>query len=565
MSAMTTTYDQPATMRDGITLRADIYRPDGAAELPVLLCRTPYDKRSDRHVHDARALAARGYIVVNQDIRGRYSSDGDWAWMFGDQYREAEDGYDTVEWAARLPGSSGKIGTFGLSYDAWLQWELARLRPPHLVAMVPVGIGPRLLDLNYAVFETGRRLRWCYGMAADNRRRAHLATGPFTREEANERWNTLEREKWCWFLPFDDLPMEEIFFGLEEQLRTYLQHQNAEYWHFPAAHSEVDVPVLGITGWYDRLIGVIDHFSGMRANGRSEHARRNQKLLIGPWGHTTDLSRQVGIMDFGDEAALSYHDLLQRWFDHWLKDLDTGIMDEAPVRRFVMGENRWHAEESWPPAGVTFTEFYLQSDGHANTPLGDGRLGSRQVDGEATDSYTYDPRDPVMSLCAQDMQDAPCDQRPLDGRQDVLVYITEPLKHAVEVTGSIVVTLWAASSAPDTDFTAKLVDVHPDGFAVGLCYGIVRAQYRESYTEPSLITPGQAVEYRISMRATSNLFKPGHRIRLDISSSNFPFFDRNHNSGKPFHADSELVVARQTVYHTEAMPSRVTLPIVRRS
>ena len=555
--------DVPAAMRDGAILRADIYRPEGDEPLPVLLCRTPYHKRSERHISDAQNMAGRGYIVVVQDVRGRYSSDGDYRWMFGDQYREAEDGYDTVEWAAGLPGSTGKVGTFGLSYDAWVQWELARLRPPHLVAMVPVGICPRLLDLNWGIFETGRRLRWCYTMAVDFRRRDGLTTGPQTREEANAIWNHMERDKWFWFLPFDELPAEDVFYGLAGQFRDYLRHQNVEYWRFPEAHREVDVPVFGITGWYDRLIGTIDHFTGMRQNGMTAYARRNQKLLIGPWGHTTDLARQVGVMDFGPEAELNYYDLLQSWFDYWLKGIDTGIMDEPPIRRFVMSENIWRDEEAWPLNPV-YTDYYFHSKGAANTPCGDGRLSQTPPEDEPPDSYLYDPRDPVMSLCTPDIQDTPCDQGPLDQRRDVLVFMTKPLEQDVEVTGQVVVKLWAASTAPDTDFTAKLVDVHPDGLAVGLCYGIIRAQYRQSYETPTLITPGQIYEYTISLRSTSNLFKRGHRIRLDISSSNFPFFDRNHNTGRPFYADAELVSATQTIYHTSLYPSRVILPVIPR-
>jgi putative CocE/NonD family hydrolase len=302
----------------------------------------------------------------------------------------------------------------------------------------------------------------------------------------------------------------------------------------------------------------------MRQNGKTEHARQNQKLLIGPWGHTTALTRQVGVMDFGPEAELNYYELLQRWFDYWLKDIDTGIMDEPPIRRFVMGENVWRDEEMWPPANTTATAYHLQSNGSANTPGGDGSLSLALPQAAASDSYVYDPRDPVMSLCTPDIQDTPCDQRPLDYRQDVLVYMTEPLTQAIEVTGQITVKLWAASTAPDTDFTAKLVDVHPDGFAVGLGYGIVRAQYRESYQNPTLITPGQIYEYTISLRSTGILFKQGHRIRLDISSSNFPFFDRNHNTGRPFYSDPELVSARQTIYHTAQYPSRVILPLIPR-
>ncbi|MGB5047719.1 MAG: CocE/NonD family hydrolase [Caldilineaceae bacterium] len=551
-------------MRDGVILRADLYRPHGPGDLPVLLCRTPYNKRSERQVQDAVAMAQRGYLVVVQDVRGRDASDGEWQWMFGEDYREAEDGYDTVEWAAALPGSTGKVGTFGLSYDAWLQWELATLRPPHLVAMVPVGIATSLLDMTYGIFETGRRLRWCYSMAASYRCKAGVTVGPQNRDEANAVWNQMERDKWLWFLPFDDLPADEIFFGLADQFRDYLRRQNVDTWRFREKHTRIDTPALSITGWYDRLLGTKDHFLGMRQNGFSDHGRTNQKLIIGPWGHTTDFTSQVGVMDFGPEAALDYYDLLSHWFDYWLKGIATGVMDEPPVRRFLMGENRWYDDDGWPPAAIVYTDYYFHSQGRANTPAGDGRLALSLPQDEPADHYTYDPRDPVMTLCTPDVQDTACDQRPLDYRQDVLVYQTRPLATPVEVTGDIVVKLFAASSAVDTDFTAKLVDVHPDGLAVGLCYGILRVQYRESYQNPSLIVPGQVYKYTISLRATSNLFAVGHRIRVDISSSNFPFFDRNHNTGLPFYADATLVKAEQTVLHSSAYPSRIILPVVPR-
>ena len=556
--------DVPVPMRDGVFLRADIYRPRVEASAPVLICRTPYDKRSTRHVQDATAMAARGYLVVVQDVRGRDASDGEWRWMFGEGYGEGEDGYDTVEWAADLPGSTGKVGTFGLSYDAWLQWELATLRPPHLVAMVPVGIATQLLDMTYGVFETGRRLRWCYSMAPSCRHKAGVTTGPQSRDEANAVWNQMEREKWLWFLPFDDLPADDIFFGLADQFSDYLHHQTRETWHFLDKHTQIDTPALSITGWYDRLVGTIDQYQGMVQNGFSPHARANQKLIIGPWGHTTDFTRQVGVMDFGPAAAQDYYEILSHWFDYWLKGIDTGVMDEPPIRRFLMGANCWVKEERWPPVGVVPTDYFFHSRGSANTPVGDGALSLEPPGEEPPDRFDYDPRDPVMSLCTLDVQDTASDQRPLDHRRDVLVYQTTPLMADVEICGEVVVKLFAASSAPDTDFTAKLVDVHPDGMAVGLCYGIVRAQYRDSYEEPSLLEPGRIYAYSISLRATNNLFKTGHRIRIDISSSNFPFFDRNHNTGRPFYADAELAVATQALYHTAAYPSRVVLPILPR-
>ena len=556
--------DVPATMRDGTVLRADLYRPRGSTRFPVLLCRTPYNKQCARNADLARDLASRGYLVVVQDLRGRYSSDGEFFWLWDRKHCEAEDGYDTVEWAAALPHSTGRVGTFHISYEGWVQWELATLRPPHLVAMAPQGTVPCNLSLNHGIFETGRRLQWIYHMAVDLRHRDGITTGPRTKDEADELWKRVERGKWVWFLPLGELPADEIFYGLGDQFQKFLRNQNIEFWGFDKRHREVNVPALSITGWHDRDIRATDHFTGMRENGMTEHARENQKLLIGPWTHTTDLARQLGDMDFGPEAALDYGSVLTRWFDYWLKGIDNGMMDEPPIQLFVMGENVWRYEHEWPLERTVFTDFYIHSGGGANTPGGDGSLTLGPPGAEPPDSYVYDPRDPVMSLFSPDAKDAAHDQRPLDHRRDVLVYKTEPLEEDVEVTGPVEAKLWAASSALDTDFTAKLVDVYPDGFAVNVCKGIVRARYRESFESPSLIPPGQVCEYTIQMGATSNLFRKGHRIRFDISSSDFPRFDRNHNTGRPFYLDAESVPAWQNIYHNSRYPSRIILPTIPR-
>jgi hypothetical protein len=554
----------PARMRDGTILRADVYRPPTDEPLPVLVDRTPYDKRWDRKVNDAVNLAARGYMVIVQDLRGRYTSDGEFKWMFGENFDEGPDGYDTVEWAAGLPGATGRVGTYGLSYDAVIQWQMATLRPPHLVAMAPVGSGSSLLEMTNGIFETGRRLQWCYGMSASYRQRDGLPTGPQSLPQAKERWNSVERGKWLWWLPFDDLPAEELFYGLADQFRTYLHQQNQPFWHLASEPGEIDVPAFQITGWYDRLNGNIDVFDRVRQGGRTAHARDNQKILIGPWGHTTELTRRVEGVDFGPAAGLNYYDVLQRWFDYWLKDIDTGVVEDAPVQMFVMGENVWRSEQDWPLARTQYTDYYFHSDGAANTPYGDGSLNRTPPGEEPPDRYVYDPKDPVMSLCNLDVQDAPVDQQPLDHRRDVLVFSTPPLAEDLEVTGPVVVKLWAASTAPETDFTAKLVDVAPDGTAINLCHGILRTSYRDGYENPSPITPGEVYEYTLPLRPTSNLFKKGHRIRVDISSSNFPFYDRNHNTGRPFYEDAELVPATQTVYHNARYPSRIVLPVIPR-
>ena len=553
-----------ARMRDGTVLRADIYRPRADGQYPVLLMRTPYDMRAPRWQNHAMILASHGYVVVLQDVRGRHQSDGEYVWAFGPNHPEAADGYDSVEWAATLPYGSGKVGTYGLSYNALVQWELATQRPPHLVAMAPTGICTRILDMNFGIFETGRRLMFCYMMAADFRWRDAIAVGGQTMAEARDIWLRTERDKWIWWLPFGELPMSDMFYGLEGQVREYMTHQSVEYWGFPARFDQISVPAFAITGWYDRLIGTIDFFAGMRQCGMTEHARLNQKLLIGPWGHTDDLNRNVGIMDFGAEAQLDYCSELVRWYDFWLKGIDNGIMQEPPIRLFVMGENAWRYENEWPPARTVYTDYYFHSSGAANTPAGDGTLSPTAPSDEPTDSFIYDPKDPLMSLCTPEVQDAPFDQSPLDHRRDVLVYITEPLAQDVEVTGPVVVQLWATSTAPDTDFTAKLIDVFPDGLAVPVCHGIIRARYRECYENPSLLVPGQIYEYSISLKATGNLFRAGHRIRVDVSSSNFPFFDRNHNTDREFYEDAELMTAKQTVYHNSQYPSRIVLPVVPR-
>lgn len=554
-----------AEMRDGTVLRADVYRPTRPGRYPVLLCRTPYNKRRDANVETGHVLASRGYIAVVQDIRGRFASDGEFFLGFLDNSEclDAQDGYDAVEWAASLPGSDGQVGTWGHSYPGWAIWRLAPTQPPHLKAAFPSGMSARLLDLTFGVFETGRRLQWMHRMAADARRRVGDKSGTQSDEEAEDHWVNVHRGKWIWFTPLDDIP-DYVFSTLAPALKRYYREQNKEAWAFDRIHSKVNIPTCQVTGWYDRLIGTIDNYTGMVKNGpkalRSEH-----RLIIGPWPHSNvAYTRRQGPLDFGPEADAKYADLLTRWFDYRLKGMDTGIGSEMPVKLFVMGENRWRFEHEWPLARTRYVEFFLHSKGAANTVWGDGTLSTAEPSAEKPDKYDYDPRDPVMSLMAPDAQAAPCDQSPLNSRADILVYQTPPLTEEIEVTGPVVLKLWAASSAPDTDFTAKLIDVHPDGLAVNLCYGIMRAQYRDGYDAPSLIEPGVPYEYTIKLMPTGILFRRGHRIRLDIASSDFPNFDRNHNTGNDFWSDTEMQVAHQTVFHDRERPSRLVLPVIPR-
>jgi putative CocE/NonD family hydrolase len=553
--------DLAAPMRDGVLLRADAYRPDAPGRFPTLLCRTPYNKQ--RNQATAQRLAERGYLVVVQDVRGRYASDGEFRpGFFSADHSDAEDGYDAVEWAARLPWSTGKVGTFGGSYEGWTQWAMAHTRPPHLVAMIPSAIAASLLDRELSgVLRLGRVLDWTINnLSVDTARRLGDPYKPRTQDEARRLWVERDRLKWLWYLPLMDIP-EEAMPGMGRHWRRWLEDHAADHFRFQERHREVNVPALSVTGWYDQQIGNIKHFTGMRQNGMTEQARRNQRLIIGPWTHTlADLGRKLGDVDFGPEACRDYFEIADRWYSCWLKGEGPGLEDWPPVQVFVMGANRWRAENEWPLTGTVYTDVYLHSQGRANIQAGD--LSRQPPQQEPPDEYTYDPRDPVMTLYTPAGQHAPLDQRALDGRRDVLVYATPPLEQPLEVIGPVTVKLWAASSARDTDFVVKLLDIWPDGFAQELCHGIVRARYRESFDRPSLIQPGQAYEYTIQVNPTGNLFRPGHRVRLDVSSSDFPNFDRNHNTGGDDYRESALQTARQTIFHDAARPSRLILPVI---
>ena len=560
--AVTREENVPATMRDGTILRADVYRPDAPGEYPVLLCRTPYNK-SPHGLSEGHA--ARGYIAVVQDVRGRYASDGEFRPGFyrGDTY-DATDGYDTVEWAARLPGSTGKVGTFGNSYNGWTQWELAPTRPPSLATMYASGITANLLDRELGgVLRLGRVLWWTINSLAPDLR-IHLGDtkGPTANADAEHIWLEQDRSKWLWYLPLLDIP-DDVLSGMKPHFHHWLTDHAQDHFGFLQKHHNVNVPALSMTGWYDQQIGTIKQFTGMRANGMTAHARNNQHLIVGPWTHTTeDLNRTVGSVDFGQAAVRDYFEIADAWFRAWLKDDPSGIAEWPPIQLFVMGANTWRGENEWPLARTQYTDFYIHSGGEANTPFGDGVLSREGPTDEPPDEFTYDPRDPVMTLYTGPGQQEPHDQRALQHRRDILSYATPPLETPLEVTGPITVKLWAASSARDTDFVVKLIDVWPDGFAQELCHGIVRARYRDSYTEPTLIEPDAVYQYTIQVNPTSNLFRAGHRIRLDISSSDFPNFDRNHNTGLDEYADGTLLSAQQTIFHDHGRPSHVTLPVI---
>ena len=559
--------DVEATMRDGVVLRADVYRPNAAGKFPVILERTPYNKGADRFRKKGSKLAERGFLYVVQDVRGRYGSDGEFMpGFFSGDHMDDVDGYDAVEWAASLPWSTGKVGTTGGSYDGWTQLELAHTRPPHLNAIMPQLICANLLDREMsAVLRLGRVLWWSINtLAPDQRVRHNAPTGPRTTDEAEELFLTRDRSKWYWYLPLLEIP-DDAMYGIGPHWRKWLSDHATDHFGFEAKHHNMAVPTLTQTGWYDQQVMSIKNFTGLKENAATELARNNQYLIVGPWTHDgTEWPTRLGDMDFGPEAHLDYYDITSQWYRRWLYDEEDAIADWPRVRIFVMGDNAWRDEEDWPLARTRYVPYYLHSEGGAASVEGDGALSEDPPGDEPADEYVYDPRDPVMTLYQQRGQHEPLDQRALDDRRDILRFATPPLRQEVEVTGHIRLKLYAASTACDTDFVAKLLDIWPDGFAQELCYGIVRARYRESFENPSLIEPGTVYEYDIAINPTSNVFKRGHRIRLDVSSSDFPNFDRNHNTGGNDYADATLIAARQTVSHDAARPSHVILPVIPR-
>ncbi len=552
-----------ASMRDGVRLYADIYRPDVADKVPVILIRTPYDKEQEGNDSSfPRLAAARGYAVIIQDVRGRYSSKGE----FLPYIQELNDGYDTVEWAAGLPFSNGKVGTDGCSYLGAVQWQTAVMNPPHLVAIFPqcTFSNARHFFFFGGTFDLSW-IQWLNGRLPDIKRHHGIMGKSASEEAADLDWS---RHKWEWlnYLPLKDFP---LFKGFCPYYYDWIAHsEDGPFWDFANVekkHSEVSVPAYNFTGWFDDGYGqpgAIRNFLGMRKNGKTPQSREGQKLLIGPWTHC-EPGTKAGPVNFGGEAAVDVDELALRWFDHWLKGIDNGIMQEPPVRIFVMGKNEWRSENEWPLARAKRTSLFLTSSGPANSSAGQGRLSWQQVSGEGHDHYTYDPANPVTDYFFE--QPGPRDFRSIEIRADVLVYTTPPLTSEIEVTGEIETELWASSSAPDTDFVVKVADVFPDGYSQSIAAplsGVIRARTRDSETAPELLAPGRIYRFKIGSIFTSYVFKPGHRIRAWISSSYFPFIDRNPNTGHAFGEDGEMGPASQTVYYGRKYPSRIILPVI---
>jgi putative CocE/NonD family hydrolase len=562
--------DVPSRMRDGTLLYADIYRPQGEGPWPVLLLRHPYHKTQSQMLSYAHPswYARYGYMVVAQDVRGRWTSEGEW---YPFKYEE-DDGCDTIAWVADLPGSNGRVGMYGFSYGGATQLLSAVHQPPGLTTIIPALTGADYYDgwtyrggaLHHAFTQS-----WATFLAQDT---AHKQADYELEGNLAGALGNAWANYW--------IPPQYYPFISQEGLAPYyydwLKHDTHDdywkRWSIRRQYDQITLPALHIAGWYDVFLeGTIENFTSLQVQAGSEHAQGNQKLVIGPWYHMP-WNQHVGGFDFGDDARSCVDALQILWLDKHLRGESNQLDEEPPVALFVMGDNTWRLENEWPPKQAQATKFFFHSGGRANSLNGDGWLDRETPGDELPDMFTYDPRLPVMSVgghscCVSTLTPMGAfDQRSVECQNDVLIYTTETLAKDVEVIGTVEVTLYAASTAVDTDFTAKLVDVYPDGRAINIGEGILRARFRESLEGPTLIEPDQVYEYRILVGSTANVFKAGHRIRVEISSSNFPTFDRNSNSGKPLAETSpaDWFVATQTVFHDNRFPSHIVLPLVPR-
>jgi uncharacterized protein len=538
-------------MRDGVALRADVYRPDGEEPVPAVLSRTPYDRgfslTPPAALPPERAVEA-GLALVCQDVRGQHGSEGE----FYPFRTEGPDGYDSVEWIAAQPWSDGAVGMAGRSYTAATQWFAAAEQPPHLRAIAPVVVGSNGFDgwvYQGGAFQLGFNLFW-----------VHLMTSGRKRARLDEQYR---------HLPLTTPPLLEAS-PAGRFYRDWLAHPTLDdYWRsmsIDRRYDRVRVPALIVGGWYDLFLGgTLENFTRLRSEGGSEAARGGTRLLVGPWAHGSTYGPwpDHGFDVFAPEDRV---DLAGVQIDFLSRHLSgDGASPEPPVRIFVMGENRWRDEDDWPLARAHAQEWYLRQGGALSLePPGD----------EAPDEYDFDPSDPAPTIGGPTSlpgkflrtNSGPLDQRPVEARHDVLVYTSRALREPLEVTGPLSLVIHAATSARDADFVGKLCDVAPDGFSRILAEGVLRMRFREGLEDERPVEPGRVYRLEVNLVATSNVFLPGHRIRLCVTSSSFPRFDRNAGTGAPLGEDREgdLTPAGQTVFHDAQRGSHLLLPVVPR-
>lgn len=548
-------------MRDGVKLATSVFLPESSGPFSTILVRTSYWRTN--YAWYGSFFARKGYAFVVQDTRGRYDSPG----QFYPFLDEGRDGQDTLAWLAAQPWCNGRVGMFGASYEAGTQLFIPREGPSTLTSLAPSfmtgdcwrrayyadGAFSLALNLIWLAFEVPSR-------TSDSPFMAHCDMGRLFRK-----------------LPLLTLDVESAY-GEISYWRDFVTHWfYDDYWRAMSIrdhYSAFTMPVLLIGGWYDYYAReTLENFAALRRQTPAA-VRERHRVIVGPWGHGWSGSTRMGHVDFGPSSLIDHNDMYLRWFDQTLNNATSGPF-EAPVRLFVMGANVWRDEHEWPLARTHYTKFYLHSGGRANSLYGDGALNAEAPSDEPADSFTYNPDNPAPTLGGNHsvglfweaarsvIQPGPFDQRPIERRDDVLVFTSAPLENDLEMTGPVELVLYAATSAPDTDFVARLCEVYPDGRSINLTEGVIRARFRErQWDHPSLVTPNAVCEYRIDLQVTSNVFRKGNRIRLGLTSSCFPLWDRNPNTGHEPGLDSEMSLAHQSIRHDRHYASHLILPVI---
>jgi uncharacterized protein len=524
----------PVPMRDGLHLYANVFLPSGSGRFPTILVRTPYGKGSE--VNGWRSFVEHGYAMVVQDVRGRYESEG----SFDPLRQEGADGDDTINWIARQPWSNGKVGMTGGSYVGIVQWKVALLNNPHLKAIFPVVSGyDDYRDRFYSpggAMKIGQRLEWM----------SENLKAPGYHPDFN---------RYTLHLPLRTADIVATGWP-SEMYRDAVAHPDFDtFWRNLSVKehlSQVRVPVFAVGGWYDNYVQ-----SDLEAYAALHKTSGLNRILIGPWPH--NMSVPFEGVDFGTDSSVPIRSLQLEWFDQWLMGKDSPLVSAPPVRVFVMGANKWLDDREWPPEHARAHSFFL---------AGEGALDDKPPHVAAQDHYVFDPLHPTPTqggaVCCNPkvFPWGPKDQRAVEQRSDVLVYTTKPLKHDVEAVGPVKAVLYVATTAKDTDFTAKLVDVFPDGYARNLSDGILRLRYRNSLEKPELAKEGTVYEITVDAGVSANVFLKGHRIRLEVASANFPRFDRNSNTGRLLADETHPIKATQTIYHDREHPSRLELMVI---
>jgi len=576
-------------MSDGTRLSTDLYFPiTDQKKLPIILMRTPYNKLSAHTIRDARIFAAQGYIVATQDKRGKFESEGYFEVIGGE---DIQDGYTTIDWLSKQEWSNGKIGTYGCSYLGEIQILQAPLKHPALQAMIPQAAGSAfgkaygryrfMSAFNGGAVELAAGLGWLYsaGNKLYLRPPAHLSDTDYLKHidkfDIAPKLKGIDVQTQAWTLPWKDA-LENTDAPPTDFPEKLMIPLDSDFWETTGlldGNETIDVPALHVNSWYDYgMAETMLTFNLFRENALSEKSRNGQYAIIAPGTHCQEEEATentiVGKMPVG-AARYPFWQYYLAWFDYWLKDKQDRLKDIPKIQYYIIGRNQWFEAENWPIEGTTFTKYYLNSSKGANSVYGDGSLTVEpSASDKKFDEFTYDPATPVPtiggSVCCTsgDVPPGAYDQRPNATRQDVLVYSTPPLEEAVDVVGPIKAVFYVSSSAPDTDFTAKLIDVHPDGTAYNIQEGIFRVRYRNDFEKPEMMQAGEIYKIEIDMQASGAQFAKGHQISLHVTSSNFPRFDRNLNTGEENASETEIIVAQNKVHHSAEHPSHVLLPIL---